>query len=161
MYGTVLDQEHCEKLFSCFGNVVPINGDIQPNTIHTTKQRQVEAKISEVLEENNSHFQMERDRLEKWADDKVAGAEQALVDTKTKIKVLKRESRQAQTLEEQKELQEKIKSEEKKQRRQRQEIFDVEDEILGKRDQLIDALEKRLNQNTHIEELFTLRWSVA
>lgn len=159
--GTVLDQEHCERLFSCFGNIVPINGNAQPNTIHATKQRQVEAKISEVLEENNSHFQMERDRLEKWADDKVAGAEQALVDTKAKIKVLKRESRQAQTLEAQKELQQKIKSEEKKQRRQRQQIFDVEDEILEKRDQLIDALEKRLNQNTHIEELFTLRWQVA
>jgi len=159
--GTVLDQEHCEKLFSCFGNVVPINGGSQPNTINDTKQRQVDAKISEVLEENNSHFQIERDRLEKWADDKVVGAEQALVDTKAKIKVLKRESRQAQTLEDQKDLQEKIKSEEKKQRRQRQEIFDVEDEILEKRDQLIEALEKRLNQNTHIEELFTLRWKVA
>ena len=41
--------------------------------------------------------------------------------------------------------------EDRKQRRQWQEIFDVEDEILEKRDQLIDALEKRLNQNTKTE----------
>ena len=60
-----------------------------------------------------------------------------------------------------KEIQEKIKQAEKKQRRQRQEIFDVEDEILEKRDDLIDALEKRLNQKTTTEELFTIRWQVV
>ena len=159
--GSILEQEDCEKLFACFGKTIPLNKNSQPNNLPATQQRQIEAKISEVLEANNSHFQVERDRLEKWADDKIAGAEQALYDTKAKIKGLKRESRQAQTLEEQKQLQEKIKTEERKQRRQRQEIFDVEDEILEKRDQLIDALEKRLNQNTKTEELFTIRWQVA
>lgn len=33
-------------------------------------------------------------------------------------------------------------------RRRRQCIFEVEDEIMEKRDQLIDELEKRLNQRT-------------
>ena len=161
--GVVLDQECCEKLFSCFGEVNASKGliDQTKDKLFDNKNRQIEAKINEVLESNNKHFQSERDRLDKWADDKVTGAEQTLADTKAKIRTLKRESRQAPTLEEQKDFQEKIKLEECKQRKQRQEIFDVEDEILEKRDELIDALEKRLNQNTEIEELFTIRWQVA
>ena len=39
-------------------------------------------------------------------------------------------------------------------------IFDVEDEILKKRDGLINALEKRLSQKTQNYKLFTIKWSV-
>jgi predicted nuclease with TOPRIM domain len=70
------------------------------------------------------------------------------------------QSRLAETLSEQKELQEKIQSLEKKQRRQCQQIFDVENEINEKRDQLIAELEKRLSQKTTSQELFTIRWSI-
>ena len=63
-------------------------------------------------------------------------------DTKEQIKALRRQARQAVTLEEQHEIQEKIQKLERQQRRQRQEIFKVEDEIMEKRDQLIDSLEK-------------------
>lgn len=162
--GDLVDQEACEKLFSSSAEVVANTGanDFEyQNKLLDTQQRQTEACISQVLEANNTHFQQERDRLEKWADDKIAGAEQNLLDTKAKIKTLKRESRQAQAIEEQKDLQEKIKVEERKQRKQRQAIFDVEDEIFEKRDQLIEALEKRLNQKTESEMLFTIQWSVV
>jgi hypothetical protein len=50
---------------------------------------------------------------------------------------------------------------EKLQRRQRQEIFNVEDEIIEKRDGLIVALEEKLKQTTHVDELFRIRWKVA
>ena len=65
------------------------------------------------------------------------------------------------TLEEQHQIQEKIQKLERQQRRQRQEIFKVEDEIMEKRDQLIDQLEKRLAQRTATETLFTIRWAVV
>jgi hypothetical protein len=159
--GSFIDQEVCEKLFQCQAEVNDSLCSDVYQQLKETQQRQIEAKISAVIEENNTHFQTERDRLEKWADDKVTGAEQALLDTKAKIKAMKRESKQAQTIEEQKTFQEKIKHEERKQRKQRQEIFDVEDEILDKRDELIEALEKRLNQKTTVEELFSIRWQVA
>ena len=58
-------------------------------------------------------------------------------------------------------IQTEIRDLEKLQRRQRQEIFDVEDEIIDKRDELIDALEEKLKQTTHVDELFTIRWNVA
>jgi hypothetical protein len=50
---------------------------------------------------------------------------------------------------------------EKQKRRQRQRIFDVEDEIMAKRDELIERLEKRMRQRTNVEPLFTIRWGVV
>jgi hypothetical protein len=63
-------------------------------------------------------------------------------------------------LDEQHEIQEKIQKLEKQQRRQRQDIFKAEDEIMEKRDGLIDSLERRLAQKTEAVSLFTIRWAV-
>jgi predicted nucleic acid-binding Zn-ribbon protein len=90
----------------------------------------------------------------------VLSAEKALLDTKEQIKALRRQARQAVTLEEQHAIQESIQKLERQQRRQRQDIFSVEDEIMVKRDALIDSLEKRLAQRTQTETLFTIRWTV-
>lgn len=49
---------------------------------------------------------------------------------------------------------------ERKQRRLRQEIFNVEDEIIAKRDELIASLQQRLQEKTFNETLFSVRWQV-
>ncbi|WP_096550895.1 SNF2-related protein [Ureibacillus thermosphaericus] len=161
--GEVLDQEICEKLFNCSAIVK------EPTTWSKTieqklkvdVERHVAATISQSLENNNRFFHEERERLEKWADDLILAAERELSDTKAKIKELKRRARLAVSTEEQHEIQKKIKEMERKQRRQRQQIFDIEDEIMEKRDKLIDDLEKQLVQKTEKEELFTIRWTVV
>jgi hypothetical protein len=84
-----------------------------------------------------------------------------LADTKAQIKATNWQTRLATTLQEQHALQEKICELEKQMPRQRQRIFDVEDEIIAKRDGLIAGLEKRLSQRTIISPLFTIRWVVA
>jgi len=58
-------------------------------------------------------------------------------------------------------VQEKIQKLEREQRRRRQEIFQTEDEIHARRDELIAALERRVAQTTSVERLFTLRWTVV
>ena len=126
-----------------------------------TIQRQLDAKMAEAMDTNNRFFHEEREKLEKWADDKILAAEQALQDTKAKIKALKRDTRQALSLEDQQALQQELQDSEKLQRRQRQQIFDVEDEIIDRRDALIRELQKRLQQVTKTELLFTIRWSVV
>jgi len=163
--GTTLDQETLEKLFLC--DLAPDSPPAPVEVPGTTAEklarearRHVEATISASLERNNTFFREERDKLEKWADDAVAGSERALSDTKEQIKALTRQARTAPTTEAQHEIQQKIAELEKRKRRQRQQIFDVEDEIIGRRDRLIGDLEKRLAQKTSTAPLFTLRWSV-
>ena len=120
-----------------------------------------DASLNRSLEQNNTHFNEARDKLERWADDMVLSVEKALLDTKQQIKALRRHARQAVTLTEQHEIQDKLQKLERRQRRQRQEIFKAEDEIIEKRDTLIDALERQLAQRTETETLFTIRWAVT
>ncbi len=159
----VIDQETCEKFFNCQATVKNSPKPLSPveEKLDKESKRHTKATISRSLEENNHHFNEARERLEKWADDMVIAAEKDLKDTKEQIKALTRQSRLATTIEEQHQIQEKVKELEKKKRRQRQRIFDVEDEIIEKRDSLIDNLEKRMVQKTSVEHIFTFRWSVV
>jgi predicted nucleic acid-binding Zn-ribbon protein len=120
-----------------------------------------QATIAEVLEANQCLFNEERDKLERWADDKLLAAEEALKNTKARIAQLKRDARKADTLQEQEGIQRELSELERKQRRLRQEIFAVEDEIIEKRDALIASLQQRLQEKTDTQTLFTLRWQVT
>ena len=114
-----------------------------------------------MLEANQRLFNEERDKLERWADDKLQAAEEALKNTKARIAQLKRDARKAVTLQEQDGIQRELSELERKQRRLRQEIFAVEDEIIAKRDELIASLQQRLQEKTSHETLFSIRWQVT
>jgi hypothetical protein len=161
--GLALDQEACEKMFNCLAESVTSTHIPESVLQRLTADslRHVKATISQSLEANNKHFFEAREKLEKWADDLVLVAEKALRDTKEQIKVAQRQARLATNLDEQHEIQQRIQKLEKQQRRQRQEIFQVEDDIIAKRDGLIEALEKRLTQKIEARTLFTLEWAVV
>jgi predicted nucleic acid-binding Zn-ribbon protein len=91
----------------------------------------------------------------------VIAAEKELTETKAQIKAIRRQSRLATTLDLQDELQKKIQDLERRQRKQRQQIFDIEDQIADRRDTLLDGLQKRMKQKTHITLLFTIQWVVV
>lgn len=160
--GKTLDQETCEKLFQCDGKVI---NSISPDDRNMARldaeaQQQIRATINRSLEINNEHFNEARERLERWAEDSILGAQRELTLTSEQLKTLKRQSRQAQSLDEQREIQEKIRGLEKKRRQQRQDIFKIEDEIEEKRDRLIDQLEERMAQRSDTQRLFIVRWHV-
>lgn len=159
-HGKWLDQNTCEKLMSVAVTNSQSTQQIEPVNLSNNSQRAIQAKVAEFVEDNNRLFQSERDKLERWAEDKLLAAEEALKDTKAKLAQLKRDSRKAATLEEQSALQKQISDTEKLQRRLRQEIFNVEDEIIEKRDALIADLEAKLTQTTTTNCLFTIRWTV-
>jgi len=160
--GLPLEQETCEKLFNCIAENTGLANipEAINQRLAAEAQQHTQATISQSLETNNKHFNEAREKLEKWADDLVLAAEKALKDTKEQIKILQRQARLATHLDEQHGIQQKIQKLEKQQRRQRQEIFQVEDSIIEKRDVLIDTLERRLTQKTEAERLFIIEWAV-
>ena len=160
--GQVLDQETCEKLMAipAAGKPTPLSTTV-PEALLANSQRAVAATIAQVLEANQRLFNEERDKLERWADDKLLAAEEALKNTKARIAQLKRDARKAVTLQEQDGIQRELSELERKQRRLRQEIFAVEDEIIAKRDELIASLQQRLQEKTSNETLFSVRWQVT
>jgi len=161
--GRSLDQETCERLFHCSATVEPL--DVVPDNATTRliveTRLHADAAVACSLEDNSRLFAEERERLEKWAEDMVFAAEKELADTKAQIKAVRRQSRLATTLDEQSELQQKLTQLEKKQRKQRQQIFEVEDQIAEKRDALIDGLQRRMSQKTTVTSLFTIQWRVV
>lgn len=161
--GKSLDQETCERLFHCSGTVEPIDAipDEARDRLGLESSIATEAAIALSLEDNNKLFAEERERLEKWAEDMVVAAEKDLADTKAQIKAIRRQARLATTLDEQNDLQQKLASLERKQRKQRQQIFEVEDQIAEKRDTLIDGLHRRMSQKTKTHSLFTIQWQVV
>jgi hypothetical protein len=161
--GKSLDQETCERLFHCSATVERLDGvpDDATTRMIVETNLHADAAVACSLEDNNRLFSEERERLEKWAEDMVVAAEKELADTKAQIKAIRRQSRLATTLDEQNDLQQKLTTLEKKQRKQRQQIFEVEDQIAEKRDKLIDGLQKRMSQKTFAAPLFTIRWEVV
>ena len=161
-FGETLDQETCERLLAIPASGKPtVLQSSAPPSLEANNQRAIAAAIAQVLEANQRLFNEEREKLERWADDKLIAAEEALKNTKARIAQLKRDARKAATLQEQSAIQEELSDLERKQRRQRQEIFAVEDEIIEKRDALIASLQQRLQEKTDTRTLFTLRWQVV
>lgn len=161
--GHWLDTEACQRLLELPGKVSnePAETASLPAHFAANVRCQIEAALTKALEENNSYFQAEREKLDQWAEDQLLAAEQSLHDTKARLKDAKRRARAAGTVDEQAAIQDEIKTLERQQRRQRQEIFDVEDEIEAKRDALIAALQGRLNQRSHSVPLFRVRWRLV
>ena len=160
--GASVDQEVLEKVFLCGGAALDVSGASSlPDRLKAESMQHQKATMHQSFEANNRFMNEERERLEKWADDMILSAEKELKDIKAQLRESNRQSRQASTTEEQHTLQNKIRDLEQRQRRQRQRIFEIEDEIIDKRNQLISALEKRMKQKTHSETLFTIRWRVV
>lgn len=160
--GKVIHPEVCEKLFECEAEVkqAPVASE-QKIRLETDARVHAEATVTAALERNNGFYKEECDRLFRWSDDLILSAEKELKDTKSNLRELNRQHRLATSQQERLDIELKIKEMSKKQREQRQRIFDAEDEINAKRDGLIDQLKKRLEQRTDTEQLFIIRWKVV
>ena len=158
----VIHPEVCEKLFDCTARLNEITlPETEKEKLMTDVSVHSDATLNNAMERNNSFYKEECERLFRWADDLMLSAEKELKDTKNQLRELNRQLRLAISQQERLDVELKVRSLGKKQREQRQKIFDVEDEIASKRDVLIDRLKERLQQKTQTEHLFTIRWNVV
>ena len=158
-----LSPEVAEKLWNVEADVLPLDeGDpFELERVRHEAARHRKAVVSESIERTNEKFEEEREKLNRWADDKTEAVERELGNVKAQIRALQRDARKAETVDEQKEMEDRIQRLQKKKKRIRANIFDVEDEIEAKRDELIDALEKRMNHEVEVDSLFTIKWEVV
>ncbi|MBN2249516.1 MAG: DEAD/DEAH box helicase [Campylobacterales bacterium] len=134
------------------------NNDIEKLDYEYRAQKAIILKSNEAT--NQTHFIDQSAKLHKWADDRLAGIEKELKDTKAKIKELNRQSLATESIEEQTEIQLQIKAQEKKRKKIQREIFDIEEEIEEQRDELIEELKKAKEQTITTDKLFTIEWEL-
>lgn len=65
------------------------------------------------------------------------------------------------TLEEKLAGQKQIKSLEAQRNLKRRTLFDAQDQVDRQREELIAAIEGKMNQRTRVEKLFSIRWAIA
>jgi len=162
--GEVIDSEFSELLFRLNARVSETTPELDTaleNKLANTVQHQIQTALNKALDENNEFFQRERSKLDAWAEDMMLAAEQELEEVKAQIKQARRESRLAQSLEEQKAAEESLKKLNRLQRRKREQIFDVQDEIDDKRDAMIVALDAKMHQQSSTQHLFRIRWRLV
>lgn len=157
-----LDPETAEKLLNCTCVATQPATIPQPHTerLDAESQRHREATLSQSIERNNRHFRQATEQIDRWADDKIRAAEEKLVQIKAEIRALRNQARQASTLEEQHRLLEDIRLAEKRKRKARRDIDDIEDDIENQRDLLIAGLESRLTQGQTHQTHFSIHFQI-
>ncbi|MDX8378428.1 MAG: SNF2-related protein [Gallionella sp.] len=116
--------------------------------------------MKSVNDRNMSFFEQEVIKLDTWADDLKESLEHSISERDKEIKRVRREAKIAATLEEKLTMQKQQRKLESLRNKQRRALFDKQDEVDERREQLIDTLEQKLNRKTEIEDLFTIQWSV-
>ncbi len=159
-----LDAEQCQRLFSLPATIKPNQGEISGDvmtTLEVLAGKQQEDILQRNAGRNAGFFDSEMAKLDKWAEDVKNSLEIELKELDKEIKTRKTESRKILKLEEKVAVQREIKEMEKKRNTLRQNLYQAQDEVDSKKENLISEIEARLKQNIETNELFLIKWTIA
>jgi ERCC4-related helicase len=159
--GHLLDEETIRRLFSLPATVIqPLNSSLEHPTLEKQATERQEAIRRHVTQRNAEFFEIEADKLDAWAEDLKVGLEREIKEFDRQIKEARKAAVAALTLEEKLAGQKKIKAIEAERGKRRRALFDAQDEIDRRRQQLINEIEGKLQQQVSSQRLFSVRWQV-
>jgi ERCC4-related helicase len=157
--GLSLGEEAARRLFAVPARVVkevPI-GDDAPRLQEILRQRQ--ATIQKTISQRNAvFFEAEAEKLDGWADDLKVGLEREIKELDRQIKEARRAATTALTLEEKLAGQKQVKALESQRNTKRRALFDAQDDIDRRREELIAEIEGKLQQRVTQQKLFSIKW---
>lgn len=118
------------------------------------------AVLREINQRNLGYFELEVQKLDAWADDLKLGIEQEIKEIDRQIKEVRRTAASASTLEEKLSWQKQQRELETKRTKLRRELFNRQDAIEAQRNDLINQLEDKLQQEVQEQTLFTVEWEL-
>ncbi|TAM80987.1 MAG: DEAD/DEAH box helicase [Acidobacteria bacterium] len=161
--GAALDVDQCQRLFSLEAEETDpseVPDGQQSVKLKEQLEGQRDAILAELGQRNSAYFEGELEKLEKWADDLKSGLELDLKELDAEIKTMKRSAKLEVALEAKLELHRKIKDLESNRSKKRRALFEAQDEIDNRKENLISDVETRLRQSVTTEDLFTIKWRV-
>ena len=162
--GQMLEQEQVERMFSLPADVSDISRSVSEENQRVLKENLDKSKsaiIDEISSRNAAFFDEEITKLDAWADDLKEAIEQSIKELGKEIRQIRKEAKLAPTLEEKLTLQKQQKKLEAQRNRDRRELFDKQDEIDLRREDMISAIEERLTKKISEDSLFTIRWNMT
>lgn len=115
----------------------------------------------EVNLRNLKYYEAESQKLDGWAEDQKVALEREIKEMDKGIRELRRSASASPTLEEKLSYQRQVRVLEQKRTAKRRELFEAQDAIDRRRDELISEIEGKLEQRVSEEEVFRIAWSIA
>lgn len=160
--GEILEPEVARWFFSLgVKSVHPDIGGEVSTRLHELLAKQKTEVQQGIAARNMTFLEAESEKLDGWADDMKVTLEREIKDIDRQIKESRRAAALAPTLEEKLAGQKQIKALETLRNSRRRALFDAQDEIDRKRGDLIEEIEKKLQQGITEEPIFAIRWILA
>ena len=160
--GNKVDSEVAQKLFNLPATIEnqTIISEVEKVQLAELNKAQKQEILEENMQRNAEYFDQEYDKLDKWADDMKISLEREIKDLDAEIKLRKAEARKKLDLQTKVKEQRAIKDLEKKRNEKRKHLFEAQDQIDGKKDDVLSNIEERLAQKLEEKELFTIQWKL-
>ena len=159
--GEVLDAELTRRLFALPAQMHPLQCSCElPAALQRALAAQQAAILTTASERNASFFEEEMDKLERWADGRKKHLEYQIEDMDRAIRQHKADARKAASLDAKVTAQRHIKLLETKRNDMRKRLFEAQDSVEERKDDLLNAVETRLRQTVEEKRLFVVRWRV-
>ncbi|NCD32875.1 MAG: DEAD/DEAH box helicase [Spartobacteria bacterium] len=157
--GTILDDEQCRRLFDLPGIVGEKSAKSFEFALNLLKTRQKEL-LNDISERNAVFFDEEMEKLDKWAQDVKTSLEIKLKQIDLDIKIKKADARKALQLEKKVLLQRQAKRLEGIRNEMRMNLFQAQDEVDEKKEELLETVEARLQQTVETKRIMEVNWRV-
>jgi len=157
----LMDNESAARILGLPGKFIGTLESGQSNgSLEAILQHRQAAIQKEISERNARFFEAEAEKLDGWADDLKIGLEREIKELDRQIKEARRAAIAALSLEEKLAGQKQIKALEVQRNQKRRSLFDAQDEVDRRREELIARIEGKLQQRTELMQLFEVRWSL-
>jgi len=160
--GQLLDHTQCRRFF----DLSAVQGDdCQPSgtiasVLESAKNRRRKELLEEMTARNGRWFDTEMDKLDRWAEDRRNSLKTELAELDEALKEAKKAARLAPTLPEKLERQREVRKLESKRDEAWRAFDSASREVERQKDDLLDEISRRLEQQIQEELLFSLRWKM-
>ncbi len=159
--GSVIEDECIQRMFSLDGTTEGEYTECTRNALlEVVTSGKVERLCTDLALRNVQYFEVESEKLEGWADDLKSGLERETKDIDREIRDARHNSTVSLTLEEKLKWQREIKALEQKRSTKRKNLFEAQDGIDLRRDELISEIEGKLKMGREQKTLFEIEWRV-
>jgi hypothetical protein len=152
-----------KKLFSLSATVKTekINiADNEKKMLKAMEQETINLITTRSAERNSEYFDNEVDKLDKWADDMKTALELDLKKLDIDIKTAKTLAKKNLNLADKLNAQRSIKEMEKRRNEMRKKLYDAQDDVDKRKEELIARVEVQLNQKSYTEPIFIISWHI-
>ena len=161
--GLAVEDAQCRRLFDLPGDekkAEPLPTNLK-STLEGMITRQIQEFLDSIATKNGMWFEVEMDKLDRWAEDRRASLKGELDELDETIKETKKTARLAPNLPEKLERQRAVRQLEAKRTEAWKTYDEASREIDRQKDALLDEISQRLEQRIEQAPLFTIRWSVV